>query len=896
MIYFCCDQNRRVSLADPNVNRAGLNGIDYLEVLDHEVPEPMRQCLLKVHFINPVKIDIGPDNVRIEGGERIRNIVVKKVTPDTGKEPRILTVEVEAPGDFSTYTLRLVQGPQELQPPQGIDPMFTAVDFSFKVECSSDFDCQPSVACSPEPLEEPEINYLAKDYASFRRLMLDRISALMPQWSERHAADVGVTLMELLAYVGDYLSYQQDAVATEAYLGTARRRVSVRRHARLVDYFMHDGCNARVWVQVQVNADTGPLPKGTRLFTRITGQPVILPDDPRILQQAQVGFETMHDVPMLYVAHQDLPFYTWRDQRCCLPKGSTRATLDGHFPNLKAGDVLIFEEIVGPDTGQPGDADPAHRQAVRLTAVNSVYFELTDDSLANLPVPRVPNPIVAKLQVVKNKTFFRGQDFLDAVRAQVGETQTARFKPVLLQHAEHTLVDPLADGTAQLITEIEWSAEDALTFPLCISSRTDAEHGEKYIPKVSVAHGNIVLADHGLTETNPPIPATVPEPTIFRPPAAGGDPCVEIEPVPVPPRYRPLLKNQPLTHAAPYDATASAAAAMSWDIQTAAPVIKLASVLNADKATWLSKRDLLNSAADAPEFVVEIDTDGTAYLRFGDDQLGRRPDPLTAFTATYRVGNGVAGNIGAESLAHIVTGLKAVTLVRNPLPARGNPPTARGGVDPEPLESVRQAAPVAFRRQERAVTEADYAEVTERHPGVQKAVATFRWTGSWHTVFITVDRLGGLEVDEPFKREIAGYVEQYRMAGYDVEVDGPQPVSLEIEMRVCAQPDYFRSDIKAALLELFSNRSLPDGRPGVFHPDNFTFGQPVWLSRLIAAAQAVPGVTSVHVTTFRRQGSSDAALPADGRLAMGRLEIARCDNDPNYPEHGKFSLTVGGGK
>ena len=37
-------------------------------------------------------------------------------------------------------------------------------------------------------------------------------------------------MVELLAFVGDYLSYQQDAIATEAYLGTARRRVSVRRH------------------------------------------------------------------------------------------------------------------------------------------------------------------------------------------------------------------------------------------------------------------------------------------------------------------------------------------------------------------------------------------------------------------------------------------------------------------------------------------------------------------------------------------------------------------------------------------------------------------------------------------------------------------------------------------
>ena len=80
------------------------------------------------------------------------------------------------------------------------------------------------------------------------------------------------------------------------------------------------------------------------------------------------------------------------------------------------------------------------------------------------------------------------------------------------------------------------------------------------------------------------------------------------------------------------------------------------------------------------------------------------------------------------------------------------------------------------------------------------------------------------------------------MAGHDLEVDRPRYVSLEIEMHVCVKPDYFRADVKEALLELFSNRLLPDGRLGAFHPDQFTFGQTVYLSPLIAAAQAVPGV------------------------------------------------------
>ena len=52
----------------------------------------------------------------------------------------------------------------------------------------------------------------------------------MPHWKERSPADLMVTLSEALAFRADEIAYFQDAVATEAYLGTARQRVSVRRH------------------------------------------------------------------------------------------------------------------------------------------------------------------------------------------------------------------------------------------------------------------------------------------------------------------------------------------------------------------------------------------------------------------------------------------------------------------------------------------------------------------------------------------------------------------------------------------------------------------------------------------------------------------------------------------
>jgi len=56
-------------------------------------------------------------------------------------------------------------------------------------------------------------------------------------------------------------------------------------------------------------------------------------------------------------------------------------------------------------------------------------------------------------------------------------------------------------------------------------------------------------------------------------------------------------------------------------------------------------------------------------------------------------------------------------------------------------------------------------------------------------------------VDDVFAGEMAGYLEKYRMAGHDLQVEGPQYVSLEITMRVYLKDDYLPWDVKEALLK-----------------------------------------------------------------------------------------------
>jgi hypothetical protein len=104
-------------------------------------------------------------------------------------------------------------------------------------------------------------------------------------------------------------------------------------------------------------------------------------EEAALLSGVQV-FEPMHDA-VLYPEHNQMNFYSWGDDDCCLPKGATEASLDGAFPHLVAGDVLIFEEVKGPQTGVAADADLRHRCAVRLTQVAILTDPLFKDGGGN---------------------------------------------------------------------------------------------------------------------------------------------------------------------------------------------------------------------------------------------------------------------------------------------------------------------------------------------------------------------------------------------------------------------------------------------------------------------------------------------------------------------------------
>src|SRR5579862_1185300 len=157
--YACNNPERRAA-----VEASALNGIDYLEVLDggrtaaHPEWDPLRQTLLAVRLFKPVPAGMSGAAVRIEGGVRVTPVHVLWAMPFAdlaGAEKafaedrlagelatdHLLVVHTDSAGDYSIYRLRLVNpaDPVNLPAPAGFDPRLSDLDFSFKVDCPSDF-------------------------------------------------------------------------------------------------------------------------------------------------------------------------------------------------------------------------------------------------------------------------------------------------------------------------------------------------------------------------------------------------------------------------------------------------------------------------------------------------------------------------------------------------------------------------------------------------------------------------------------------------------------------------------------------------------------------------------------------------------------------------------------
>ncbi len=823
------------------------NGIDFIEIGNDA------QTVLNIHFLNDVAVKgtLGAQPT-IDGGEVVRSVAVLSIADgDWGFDEKhvVLTLRVAAPGDFSTYRLSI--------PSPALDPFFDHVPFSFKAGCPSDLDCRAvPPPCPPLDSDAPPIDYLAKDFLSFRQALLDFSALRYPDWQERSEADFGVMFAEALSALADDFSYQQDRVGAEAALPTATQRRSLVRHARLVDYEPAPMRSASVMLQFDVApgvgeiahglAVTAPAPDGSpipfetgaslaeRLVDPLTGA----------LRPAPPG----SPASSLWNAGLIRPYW-FDDSQRCLRAGATSMYLLSRGYDFRPGQYLLI------DTAAESSADPPIRQVVQLLDAGDVTGAwAVEDSDALFPLP--PDPPGA------------GPPFMT-----VAASPPAALEPTA-------------------VTRILWRAADALAV-------------DRDLTRTTVV-GNIVPATQGRTVAGERVVATSTAPgdqtptTIVRTGA------------------RQTLPDGTPGATARMQLYTLSAGRLAWLVEPAAdaidevlPEILLLQETGAGQTViWRWFRWLLDAGQFDAAFTVDparfaplgrnsdnstqfdYAGDGGDTLRFGDGSFGLVPDDGAQFAATYRVGAGAAGNVAIGAITQLSAAAIAAGLV-----SVSNPLAAAGGADQEPAARIQRLAPQAFRATTfRAVLPKDYEAAAETRPWVQRAGTAFRWTGSWLTVFTTPDPKGSEEVTVPERLELIDLLNRYRLAGYESYVPDPRYAAVDLAIDVCAQPTAFRGDVLSAVTAALSPAGPPGGPPGFFAPDRFTFGQPLERSVLEAAIQRVVGVAGVLCIRYRLRDRMVLYAEMPSVVTVGTNQIIRCDNDPSRAERGSFQVNVEGGR
>ena len=769
-----------------------VNGIDFVEVAAPRT--------LVVHFLSAVAVADPSIAATITGGDSVPTVAVAKIdnaadwSSDAESRP-LLTLHALADGDFSEYRLTITA--------PALDIILNSTTFSFKATCPSDFDCaSPPHQCPPDDTDVPPIDYLAKDYQSFRQALLEFSALRYPQWVERSEADLGLVVAELISAVGDEFSYLQDRVAAEGSLPTATQRRSLVSLARLVDYEPTPGVSATTLVQCNVSAP-GSVPAGARVSS-------VAPDGSVIPFEIGAGLADITDYPVSNVWNFAIAPYWFDDKAQCWPEGATDMWVQGHGFAFTTGQALLIQ------TDLPGES---LRQIVHLTEPG------------------------------------------------------------------HEAVDPvfLTGGMPTPVTHVVWAQSEALTRARDLTRSTI---GGNLLPATQGQRFSEVFAIGS-------VPPSAPQATLAI--ARRGPNGSDDEPNYV---FRFPLNQGPLGWLAASDPSAPpgpeillrqlSPAALEWSFATTLlQSLGTDPDFTIDPVAWQA----IARSGDGRATQFDIAGDNGSTIRFGNNAFGASPAEQDLFQVSYRTGLGAAGNVAVDTITAVDPATAGL------IASASNPFAVTGGADAETANHIRRMAPQAFRAvQYRAVLAKDYEAAAETLPWVQKACTGFRWTGSWMTVFTAADPKGSEHISVDEHIGLVELLNRRRLAGYESYAPPPNYVSIDQRIEVCVVDGWLDGDVEAAVLSVLGSATRPDDSSGFFFADRFSFGTPLYRSRLEAAIQNAPGVAGVHSIKYRQRGVFAGFVDLPEIVAPAPSQILRVDNDPSWPERGTIRVIAEGGR
>nr|AWJ66041.1 hypothetical protein [uncultured bacterium] len=824
-------------------------GIDFVSVVDH-----IAQDVLRVFFIvDPPLIDDpdnpgaqlsdaapGPGFVTIEpapgnGGAAEVTITGAAWVLDVPSGRTALEVTVAEPGDFSIYELAIHS--------DAMDRFFAGALFSFKQGCESPFDCRDSHECPDEDDPDVAVDYLARDFESYRRALLDFAAQHFPDWAERTPADAAVMLSEVMAALADEMSFLQDRLSAQTFLDTATHPRALKHLARLVDHIRDKGATATAALALSL-AENAAV--GTGALYQISDRIAVwaAPD-----AGAAVPFElgTGLDDRSEFWAHSHwnaMALHQPDPSKPCLAVGATEAFL----APVTLTDGSVFN--ASPLTGALPPGSPLTEEVFWIGR-RMIFRSVPED-------PAAPSRAweIAPAEV---------EIFTDALAAGPGDPPVVVTRiawaqeqalPFELPVLETALLGNIVDASAGRTIEAEFriGADDA--HPPALWPVPRAAEREGPLDATTNQRGAVQMfglidsAVEGLAWRGGTVPDILLDQVgVFDPP----------DPTPTPWEWRESLLDG--------DEQAR--------IFTLEPGL-VAPILSYER---LGEVFTFQDHAGSAGFTI----------RLGDGTFGRRAEPGDLFLARFRTNPGPGANLPAGSIRFLTdpgdgaavphAALGDVTAVTNPIPSRG----ARAA---ETAERTRLLAPELYKLNPlRAVVSDDYRNILGRISWVQQAAAPARHTGTWLTRFATADPFDATGLSPQRLTQLSETVDCIRMAGREVHVVQPKYAPIDLLIVLCLVPGAFPGEVREAVLAALSDRE-----GGFFDPDAWTFGDPLRRSELEATIQCVPGVLGVRRIEFRLRGTTDWKVLTGAQINVDPMEIIQLRNDPRYPGQGSIAI------
>ncbi len=733
----------------------------------------------------------------------------------------ILQLTTAYPGDFSLYKIRIED------PNNRIDRYFNDIGFSFKVNCPTDLDCAPiDPECPPEKKVDFPVDYQARDFWSYRKALLDFASLRYPDWKSGQIPDAGVMMAEVMSALGDEMAYYQDRIGREAHFETASQRRSLRNHAKLIDYPLHDGMGATTWIDVTVEAGKSTnIDAGTSIWAKSdTGQQFFYEVGNGLKENIAGKQYAVNALLNTLIPH------CWDEDDTCLPIGATEIYIDGHY----AANITL------------DDNDGEYEQPGKWIL------------LKTNPNPSLPER--AHLVRVIKVTNKRDPIFNKNITHLVWEEEQAtpyELDMVVLELKGNLL--PVTSGKTEEELFVVGKDPEDLILPLqaqqALDRAIEREGGENSV----IYRFTLSQSDEStLTRLGDQVGKTIPEVQLNEVSWQGG-------------KWENIAGN-------------------NWSYRPSFIGVYTSQALSTDytleDGTW---KRVVGYQRNGTEFIhKDYAKNEGLTLRFGDGAFGKVPAKGTIFKVSYRLGSGRRSNVPIHTLNHFST-IPFIESITNPLPASN-------GRNAESPNEVRQLASEAYKAVTyRAVRPEDYAEAVERLPGIQKAGAAFRWTGSWLSAFVTPDPKGTVILNEHQKDLALNQLDRFRQAGRETHLQRPKYADIDLIITVCVAPNAYKGEVKLKVLEALFGKKGNRPKMGYFAADRFTFGTPIERSTLEETIQSVPGVRAVEDIYLRRRGWFNWRLFRNLVYEVGMDRIIRIENNPLHPEMGIVQLKMEGG-